>query len=410
MAQQAISQEDDPDTSLEIFILLILGLFMTLFGGLLFGIDSGSLPFNPDSTYGLFLVIISFQAAALGKTPFGDFGRSWLLVIVGFCAATVGLFGCFIPGISSAFLRILVGVLLLCGGIVLSAQLWISKQKARAWLQIGGILRHLTIACGLTYVLMVILGISTLFPGTMANIQTAVILLVFGISIFYLAGCLWRVALLYPAEWQARSVRHAPMGTRTRIFQRAPVPLSQALVILLGILLILLGGLLIPVGAGALPFSPDGQFGVLLTIMAIQTACLGQTPLGQFRRSWLIMAVGAIFAGLGIVAAIVPGVLTDALRTLVGVLNIAGGGALLIKLYIATRSQARSAPATVPAEMRRLGVNQAAQGCAAIAFGVIALVPGLIPGLIVPVILIIYGLLLIEMVSLLSKVAKLSPA
>src|SRR5215467_7934927 len=101
---------------------------MVLFGALLFGIDDGRLPYNPDSTYGLFLVIISFQAVALGKTPLGDFRRSSLLVIGGFLAAAVGLFGCFIPGVSSDFLRTLVGVIVLAGGIALSAQLWASKQ------------------------------------------------------------------------------------------------------------------------------------------------------------------------------------------------------------------------------------------------------------------------------------------
>jgi uncharacterized membrane protein HdeD (DUF308 family) len=403
-----MSQKADPDTSLEIFVLLILGLFMVLFGVLLFGIEGGRFSYNRDSTYGLFLVIVAFQAAALGKTPFGEFQRSWLLLVIGFCVAIIGLFGTFIPGISSDFLRILVGVILLGGGIALSVQLWVSQEKARSWLRTGGVLRHLTIASGLVYLLMIILGIRTLLPGTMTNSQTAVILLAFGVSIFYLTACLWQVSRRYPAEWQARSAHYAASGARGRMLQQAPVPLSDATVLLLGVLLVLLGVLLFPVGAGALPFSPDGQFGVLLTIMAIQTTSLGQTPFGQFRRTWLIIAIGLAFAGLGIVAAIVPGLLTDALRILVGVLNIAGGAAGLIRLKQGRSASQDQGP--VPVEIRRLAVNQTGQSFAAIAFGIVALVPGLIPGLIVPAILIIYGLLLFQLVSLLSKAAKAAPA
>ncbi|MDR0358472.1 MAG: hypothetical protein LBJ87_03270 [bacterium] len=406
MSQKAASPKDDLDASIEIFLLVVLGLFMVLFGGLLFGIDSGRLRYNPDSTYGLFLVIVSFQSVALGKTPFGDFRRSWLLVGIGFIAATVGLFGSFIPGVSSDFLRTLVGVILVVGGIALSAQLWISRHKARAWLRAGGVLRHLTLACGLVYALGIILGIRTLVPGTLTNAQTAVILLAFGISIFYLAGSIWQVERRYPRDPQARSTEST---VHIGLLQSASVPLSHALLILLGIMLVLLGALLFPVGLGLLPFSPDGQFGVLLTIMAIQAASMGQT-LGEFRRSWPIMAIALLFAGLGIFSSIVPGVLTNALRVLLGILNIAMGAWTLISVALPLLAKTRSAPAqpdTVPVQVRRLTINQIAQGCVGIAFGVGALFPGLIPGLIVPVILVIYGLILFDLVVLLSKQAGL---
>jgi hypothetical protein len=65
----------ESDLSLEVVILLILGVFMFLFGLLLFKINTGELPYTPDSTYGLFLVIVSFQVITMGKTPFGDLRR-----------------------------------------------------------------------------------------------------------------------------------------------------------------------------------------------------------------------------------------------------------------------------------------------------------------------------------------------
>ena len=59
--------------------------------------------------------------------------------------------------------------------------------------------------------------------------------------------------------------------------QEASLPLLPAILILLGILNTFLGLILFPVGLGMLPFSPDGQLGLLLTIMAIQTMTLGDT-------------------------------------------------------------------------------------------------------------------------------------
>jgi hypothetical protein len=82
------------DFSIEIVILLVLAVFMLLFGFVLFLIQSGVLPYSPDSTYGLFLVIVSFQIITMGKTPFGDYRRSWLLVVIGMCTSTIGMAAC----------------------------------------------------------------------------------------------------------------------------------------------------------------------------------------------------------------------------------------------------------------------------------------------------------------------------
>jgi hypothetical protein len=50
--------------------LPVPGKFMLLFGLLLLKIHTGVLPYNPDSTYGPFLVIVSFQTISMGKgTP-----------------------------------------------------------------------------------------------------------------------------------------------------------------------------------------------------------------------------------------------------------------------------------------------------------------------------------------------------
>ena len=148
-----VKMREDADLSLEVVILLVLGVFMLLFSLLLFGIHTGDLPYTPDSTYGLFLVIVSFQIITMGKTPFGDLRRSWMVVIIGICTAILGMFACFIPGYLTAPTRILVGIILFVGGIALLLQLFISEEKAKKWMKISGILQQLTIACGLVYMM-----------------------------------------------------------------------------------------------------------------------------------------------------------------------------------------------------------------------------------------------------------------
>lgn len=188
----------DSDLSLEVVILLVFGVFMLLFGLLLFRIHTGELPYAPDSTYGLFLVIVSFQVITMGKTPFGDLRRSWAIIVIGVCTAIIGMVACFIPGLLAEPVRILVGVILFAGGLALLAQLLFSEDKARIWLKIPGILRHLTIACIVVYVMSIILGLVTLLPGITTDGETAILLIIYGIGFFYLSWSIQNVTRTYP--------------------------------------------------------------------------------------------------------------------------------------------------------------------------------------------------------------------
>ncbi len=398
----------ESDLSLEVVILLILGVFMFLFGLLLFKINTGELPYTPDSTYGLFLVIVSFQVITMGKTPFGDLRRSWVLVLIGIITAILGMVACFIPGQLTELVRILVGVLLFAGGISLLLQLLFSEEKARAWIKIPGVLRHLTVACGVVYVITIVLGLITLIPGITSNPQTALFLLIYGISIFYLAWCIQKVARSYPPENLEPSSKEK--GGLFKFLQRASLPLSQAVVILIGVLLFLLGCLLFPINQGTLPFSSDGELGLLMVIMALQMTTLGETPLGQFKRSVIIIIVGIVFATLGIFSCIVPGILTGMLQTLLGALNILGGVILLIMRF-APVVQGMRKPASETAPLiptaKKLMVTQTLLNLVAIAFGLSMIMPGLIPSMLVPVILIINGLLLFALAYILQIVSQI---
>lgn len=189
---------EESDLSFEVVILLVFGVFMLLFGLLLFWIHTGDLPYTPDSTYGLFLVIVSFQVVTMGKTPFGDLRRSWAVIVLGICMAVVGMVACFIPGPLTAPVRVLVGVLLTGGGTALFLQLFLVEGRARTWLKVPGFLRHLTAACTFVYLLSIVLGLVTLLPGITTDPQTAVLLILYGIGFFYLAWSLQNVTRAYP--------------------------------------------------------------------------------------------------------------------------------------------------------------------------------------------------------------------
>lgn len=188
----------ESDLSLEVVILIVFGVFMLLFGVLLFRIHTGELPYAPDSTYGLFLVIVSFQIITMGRTPFGDLRRSWAVILLGVCTAVIGMVACFIPGLLAEPVRILVGILLSAGGVSLMLQLLFSRDKARLWLKTPGILRQLTLACILVYLFSIVLGLVTLLPGITTDPQTAVLLIIYGISYFYLSWCIQNANRAYP--------------------------------------------------------------------------------------------------------------------------------------------------------------------------------------------------------------------
>lgn len=404
------------DLSIEVVLLLILGVFTLVFGLLLFRILTGALPYAPDSTYGLFLVIVSLQIITMGKTPFADLRRSWVVLIIGICTAILGMYACFIPGHLTELIRMLVGIMLLFGGISLLMQLFLSEDKAKKWVRIPGMLQQLTIACSLVYIISAILGLITLLRDTATDLQTAAILVIYGISFFYLSWCIRKVNVLYPPDEiknslheQLDKVEH-PSRYNFKLLRDAALPLSIAIFITLGVLLTLIGLLLFPVSLHIFPFSPDGQLGLLLIITAIQILALGETPLGHFKRSWLLIIIGIVFVTIGIFSCIVPGILTNVINLLLGFFNIFGGLVLLTKGYLSKHYgsiEPVTIPATIPAAIISVAAKQkntqTALNITGIIFGITAVVPGLLSLRVIAGILVINGLLLFMLSNLLYK-------
>ncbi len=411
-SSQASRKETDLD--LEVVVLIIFGVFMTLFAFLLLKIHTGELPYTPDSTYGLFLVLVSIQTITMGKTPFGDLRRSWAVIILGICTAVLGMAACFIPGTLTEIVRVLTGLLLAVGGAVLLMQLLVMKDRAKTWLKVPGVLRHLTLSAALVYVLSVLAGLVTLFPGITTNPLTAVLLLAYGFCIFYLAICIQETRRKYPPGGPQG---HPSPGTGAgrdggkpwpSLFGETSFPLSLAVIALLGVLLVLLGLLLFPVNQGLLPFSPDGQLGLLLVIMSLQMMALGSTPVGQFRRSWAMTILGVVFAALGVFSCVVPGVLTGSIQLLLGLLNIIGGVVPMVQRFLpALLDRSRAAATPVLPIVRKLTITQTVLNIVGIAFGLSMFMPGVIPGNVIAAIVVANGLLLFLLAYILNVIDRM---
>jgi uncharacterized membrane protein HdeD (DUF308 family) len=189
------------DLAIEVVILLVGGVFFLLYGLLLFPIIMGALPYSVDTARGLFLVLVALQIITMGKTPFGDLRRSWIVVIIGIALMIVGTLGILFPGYLTLLIRILVGVSLVGGGLAGLLQLFASEDRAKTWMKASRILRRLTFAAGFVYVMEILAGITvipTMISDVALNLLAAVLLLVFGLSLFYLAWCIQKATNLYP--------------------------------------------------------------------------------------------------------------------------------------------------------------------------------------------------------------------
>lgn len=377
----------EADLPLEVVILLLGGMALLIAGVLLFPVSRGALAYYENGVYGLFLVLFALQIITLGKTPFGEMKRSKPLLAAGIMVASVGIAACFIP----VFKPLPRALLFLClgpGGFLLLLQMCFSEDKLRAWIQYGGIFRHLILACASVYLLSIMISLLIWKQNLLSTAVTATVLLIYGLAVLYLAGVLRLIYRAYP------EAEKGPGGS-------VRLSTDQALLMLMGVFMLLLGGLLIPVNLGLLPFSGSAQLGLLMVIFAIQMLASGSTPIGPFSRSWLVIGFGLLFAALGIISCIIPGVLVSALTVLVGVLNILSGIIMLVKLCAPRLRQADKPRAPVPPVLARLFAVQLTMNLLAIMFGASMLFHNMVPGLVIGLILAANGCTLLYLLRVL---------
>ena len=375
---------DEADIPLESVLLFMAGMTLIITGALLFPISSGRLEYYENGLYGLLLVIFALQIITMGKTPFGDTRRSIPMLAAGVAVAIVGIATCFVTDLHTRLPRILLFIFFGPGGLLLLLQMLLAKDKYRTWKKYGGIFRQLILGCSLVYVLSMVIALLLWKQDLLSTNLTAVVILLFGASVIYLAGVIWKIYGTYGEKGRS------PGG-------RFDISTNNALILMAGMYMLVLGVLLIPINKGLLPFSGSAQLGLLAVLFAIQMLALGSTPLGQFPRSWLMIVLGLIVASLGIVSCIVPEVLISLLTYLIGVLNVLGGIINIMKIAIPMIRQSGQPREPQPPIVKRLAAAQLTMSLLTILFGISMLISGLIPNLVLGVTLTANGCVLTYM-------------
>ena len=383
---------EETDLTLDVVILLISGVMMVLTGILLFPVTRGAIPYYENGVYGLVLFLFALQIILLGQTPFGEMKRSKPLFCTGLAVASAGIVTCFIPGIFSRLPAVLLFLCFTPGGAALLAHLFLAPGRFRTWARMGGTFHLLWTGCAAVYLLSMLIGVLVLNQGLFSGDETAVTVLVFGAAILFLAAAMSKIYRKYPA----------PEGKES---EREILSSEHSVILLTGIFMILLGFFLVPVSLGMLPFAGSAQLGLLMVIMALKMISTGNTPIGAFRRTRLVVICGVLFAGLGIVSCIVPGILVSLLTLLIGLLNIFGGIIGLRGTLSGLRKQGRNPVLPV---LVRLNISQVVLNLLSIMFGTSMLFPGLLPALLTGLILAANGGVLLYLLHILILLEKMA--
>lgn len=377
----------------EIVMLIIAAVIILITGAMLFPVYSGTLPYYENGLYGLLLIIFALQTITLGRTPFGDTPRSRLLLVVGLLIAIIGMVTSLIP-ISINFSRVLLFLCLGPGGLLLFLQMLFIKDKLKSWAKYGGIFRHLIFACSAVYILSMVIALLLWKQNLLTTPMTAVVILFFGTAVFYLAIVLGKIDRTYP------EAAKNPIGD-------IKLSIEQTMILFTSIFMIIIGVLLIPVNLGMLPFSSSAQLGILLVIFAIQMLAFGNTPIGPFPRTWPMIGLGILFAVLGAISCIIPGILVSVLTILVGILNILGGIIALTKMLPKGSKQKTEPREPIPPILKKLFATQLTLNLLQILFGTSMLIPGIVPGMVIGVILAANGGVLSYLLSILVALDKM---
>lgn len=386
------------DIPIDLVILVIAGLTMVIAGLLLFASYAGKVSYYENGLFGLLIFIYALQITVLGKTPFGDVPQRPLSVLIlGIFVACIGIITCFIPDLLKGIPRFILFICFGPGGILLLLQMFFSKDKFPLWRKKGGILMALAVNCTAVYSLSVFISILLIDKNYISGGLISFSVLLYGVLVFTLTAVLFKIYALYPDAAERPS---------------AGVQLSddRAVILITGVFMVLLGILLIPVTIGLLPFSGSAQLGLLVVIMSIQMIAFGNTPLRSFTRTWPLVFMGLIFASMGIISCIVPGILVPCLTLIIALLNIGGGVIPLVKMIHSRSRKKGRGSADVPSIIKKLFLTQSTLNILSIVFGVSMLINNLIPGPVIGVVLTANGIVLLYLISILAKIDEMKKA
>ena len=315
---------EETNISLEVILLLVMGIVMLVLGCVLFLIAEGVLPYYEEGVVGLLLIIGSLQMQTTGKTQLGFLRRSWPVIITGFIIAMIGFVTCFVPGILGDFPKFLVVIFLGAGGILLLFQMFLSKDLYPLWKTlVDRVYTELYVSSGAVYILEILIALmialQMFWQVFFIPELWVIIFLAFGISLFYLAVTLHKIYQIHP---------ESDISTTT-----PGIPLDLVMGMQFAVFMVVVGSLLFLVSLGLLPFAPSAQIGTMIVLLGVQALIVGNMMTFGFKRNWILLFIGLMFVAVGAFAVIVPDTILIFLSIFLGVFNILGGLYLFYILF-----------------------------------------------------------------------------
>ncbi len=179
----------DVGLSMDNAALLLMGVFMLLLGILLVPVHLRFLPFSGSAQLGLLMVMFAIQMLALGSTPIGSFPRVWLMILLGFIFAALGVVSCIIPDLLVVPLTLLVGVLNIAGGIIGIVKVTVPFLKGRKTSEpVPAILLKINSALLVMNILTILFGTAMLVSGLIPGLIVGIVLAANGCVLLYLVN------------------------------------------------------------------------------------------------------------------------------------------------------------------------------------------------------------------------------
>lgn len=377
---------EETGISLEVTHFLAMGLIMLALSTVLSSVAAGALPYYEDGVYGLLLIMFGLQLQTIGKTPIGSVKRSWPGLISGVIITTIGFATCFIPGVLGDIPKVLVMIIFGAGSSLLLLQLFFADEVRRFRKTLDdGVVTHLTVsgaAVSILGILIAVLIAAQIYrPFLISTEIPAVVALLFGIALFYLASMLQKVHRLHSESEISTNTPGASLYT--------------IMGMQFGLYMLVLGCLLVPVNLGLLPYATSAMHGALVVLLGVQALVSGTMMSFAFKRNWIFFLVGMVFVAVGAFAIIVPDTIVEFLILFIGVFVILGGLHLLYTLFWPKPKSAEPAPKPKGKDLLLMILLLALALLTVammITFGLSMLFKDLIQGLIIAVVLICFGL------------------
>lgn len=371
---------------IESVILMLFAITMLLLGIALPILPTGIITYTPYGLYGVLLFLFGLQISSLGKTPVGDVKQSRFVIIFGIVVSTLGLILSFTDSIPELIPKLTTVFFVGVSGIVLLIRLFASKNYYPAWKKSGDkLLSRLGILCASVYIGNIIFAVALFFEESLPLLVKSAIALLFGILLVWFTIVRHKTSVKYPEPAQKTG------------FDVIVLTLVSLYMIILGLLII--AAVLIP-----LNITSSAQLGLLMLLFAVQTIALGSTPIGPFKRVNLVVIVGILMSVAGIISMMILDILVLPLSIMVALLNIVN--AILYFIRTIPPLVKSKDKASVPKVLKQLTIASIFMNIFGFCYGV-SLRTGILPDVAIPFLLIIYGSILLYIVSRLVVITNL---